>query len=73
MDDRADRLERLLESWKEASESAHSLRVFIVCQDRLREAERQLELAETYRREARWLFAGASVWFAISAAIWFAM
>ena len=29
--------------------------------------------AEAYRREARWLFAGASVWFAISAAIWFAM
>lgn len=29
--------------------------------------------AEAYRREGRWWFVGASVWFAISAAIWFVM
>ena len=29
--------------------------------------------AEAYRREGRWWFTWASVWFAISAAIWFAM
>lgn len=29
--------------------------------------------AEAYRREGRWWFACAAIWFAISAAIWFAM
>ena len=29
--------------------------------------------AEAYRREGRWWFAWAAIWFAISAAIWFAM
>ena len=29
--------------------------------------------AEAYRREGRWWFAWAAIWFDISAAIWFAM
>ncbi len=29
--------------------------------------------AEAYRREGRWWFTWAAIWFAISAAIWFAM
>lgn len=73
MDDRADRLEGLLVAWKEAAESANTLRVLNVCQERLLEARRQLELAGEYYQKGRLLFIGSAVWFAISAAIWFAM
>ena len=73
MDDRADRLESLLVAWKEAAESANTLKVLNACQERLLEARRQLELAGEYYRKGRLLFIGSAAWFAISAAIWFAM
>ena len=41
MDDRADRLEGLLAAWKEAAESANTLRVLNACQERLLDEEQK--------------------------------
>ena len=73
MDERTETLEGLLAAWKEAAESANTLRVLNTCQETLLEARCRLELAGEYYRKGRVLFIGSAVWFAISAAIWFAM
>ena len=73
MDERKENLEGLLAAWKEATESAATLKVLGEYQGKLLEARRQLELAGEYYRKGRLLFIGSAAWFAISAAIWFAM